>query len=291
MHTILEKEKMITFIPAGGLGNRMKSIAAAIRLAQATQNKLDIIWFQDWGLGCKFEQLFQPLNVPQTQLREASFLDKIMRDIPRKRNLYIPKCFEHFFYDACLDRLAASKAYYNNFDFITWSKNRNVWLASDVYFIDKEIPEDSFDIFRPIHQLQERINQIKKDFAHQTIGVHIRRTDNIRSIQNSPTHLFIERMQQEPIDVKFYLATDSEEVKEEMRYIFGNRIITSPNKATRGNLEGMEDALVEMYLLATTNRILGSSCSTYSMTAASIGRVPLEIIEKKNEDSHHYRLL
>ena len=98
-------------------------------------------------------------------------------------------------------------------------------------------------------------------------------------------------MQQEPTDVKFYLATDSEEVKEEMRYIFGNRIITSPNKATRGNLEGMEDALVEMYLLATTDRILGSSCSTYSMTAASIGRVPLEIIEKKNEDSHHYRLL
>lgn len=271
---------MITFIPAGGLGNRMKSMAAAIRLAQATESKLDIIWFQDWGLGCRFDQLFQPLNIPQTQLREATLLDKVMRDIPRKRNLYIPKLFEHCLYDECLDRIEASKAYYNDFDFTAWCKGKKVWLASDVYFIAKEIPDDSFDIFHPVRHLQERINQIKEDFSQQTIGVHIRRTDNIRSIQKSPTHLFIERMQQEPDDVKFYLATDSEDVKREMRSFFGNRIITSPNKATRGNLEGMEDALVEMYLLAATNRILGSSCSTYSMTAASIGRVPLEIIEK-----------
>ncbi|MBR5060969.1 MAG: glycosyl transferase [Prevotella sp.] len=271
---------MITFVPAGGLGNRMKSMAAAIRLAQTTQSKLDIIWFQDWGLGCRFDQLFQPLNISQTQLREATLLDKVMRDIPRKRNLYIPKLFEHCLYDDCLDRIDASKAYYKDFDFTAWCKGKKVWLASDVYFIAKEIPDDSFDIYHPVSHLQKRINQIKEDFSQQTIGVHIRRTDNIRSIQNSPTHLFIERMHQEPDDVKFYLATDSEEVKGEMRSFFGNRIITSPNRAARGNLEGMEDALVEMYLLAATNRILGSSCSTYSMTAASIGRVPLEIIEK-----------
>ncbi|MBQ6063774.1 MAG: glycosyl transferase [Prevotella sp.] len=272
---------MITFVPAGGLGNRMKSMAAAIRLAQATESDLDIIWFQDWGLGCRFDHLFQPLAIPQTRLREASFLDQMMRDIPRKRNLYIPKVFEHCLYDECLDRIGASKAYYHDFDFTAWCKGKKVWLASDVYFIAKEIPEDSFDIFHPVSHLQERINQAKEGFARHTIGVHIRRTDNVRSIQNSPTHLFIERMQQEPTETKFYLATDSEEVKEEMRNIFGKRIITSPNKATRGNLEGMEDALVEMYLLAATHRILGSSCSTYSMTAASIGRTPLETIEKK----------
>lgn len=272
---------MITFVPAGGLGNRMKSIAAAIRLAQATSQELDIIWFQDWGLGCRFDQLFQPLDIPNTQLRDATLCDKVLRDIPRKRNLYLPKLFEQIHYDATLDRLAASRAYYDGFDFVAWCRGKNVWLASDVYFIAKEIPEDSFDIFHPIGKLQERIERVKGMFAPQTIGVHIRRTDNIRSIENSPTHLFIERIRQEPDDVTFYLATDSEEVKSEMAQIFGSRIITSPNKATRGNLEGMEDALVEMYLLAATSRILGSSCSTYSMTAASIGRTPLETIEKK----------
>lgn len=272
---------MITFIPAGGLGNRMKSMAAAIKMAHATQTNLEIIWFQDWGLGCRFDQLFQPLDVAQTQLREATWWDQLMRDIPRKRNFFVPKVFELMHYDACLDRLAASKAYYNDFDFVQWSQGRNVWLASDVYFISKNIPEDSFDIYHPIQKLQERINQTKGLFGERTVGVHVRRTDNIRSIQNSPTHLFIERMKEETPTTKFYLATDSEEVKAEMKGIFGDRIITSPNKAMRGNLEGMEDALVEMYLLAATQCILGSSCSTYSMTAAAIGRTPLEMIEKK----------
>ena len=272
---------MITFIPAGGLGNRMKSIAAAIKLAQATQTNLDIIWFQDWGLGCKFCELFLPLQVPNVKLREANWFDKLTRDIPRRRNLYIPKLFEKWQYDACLDRLAVSKAYYNEFDFIPWSKGRNVWLASDVYFISKEIPDDSFDIYHPIKKLQDRIDQTKSSFGERTVGVHIRRTDNIRAIQNSPTSLFIERMRNEPTTTRFYLATDSEEVKEELKDIFGNRIITSPNKAMRGNLEGMEDAVVELYLLAATHLILGSSYSTYSMTAAAIGRTPLEMIVKK----------
>ena len=272
---------MITFIPAGGLGNRMKSMAAAIKMAQATQSNIDIIWFQDWGLGCRFDQLFLPLELPKVQLREATFIDKLTRDIPRKHNFFLPKLFESIHYDACLDRIATSKAYYNEFDFIQWSKGRNVWLASDVYFISKEIPDDSFDIYHPIPKLQERIDQAKSRFAPRTVGVHVRRTDNTRSIQNSPTHLFIERMKQEPDTTAFYLATDAEEVKTEMREIFGDRIIASPNKAMRGNLEGMEDALVEMYLLAATQRILGSSCSTYSMTAAAIGRTPLEMIEKK----------
>ena len=89
---------MITFIPAGGLGNRMKSMAAAIKLAQATQTNLDIIWFQDWGLGCKFCELFLPLQVPNVKLREANWFDKLTRDIPRRRNLYIPKLFEQWQY-------------------------------------------------------------------------------------------------------------------------------------------------------------------------------------------------
>ena len=273
---------MITFVPAGGLANRMKSIAAAIRLAQVTQSKLDIIWFQDWGLGCRFDQLFQALSISNIRLREATLSDKIMRDIPRNHNLYIPKIFERFSYDACLDRLAASKCYYNNFDFIKWSMGRNVWLASELYFLEKKVPDDTFDIYKPIIKLQKRINQMKERFGDRAVGVHIRRTDHIRSIQNSPTYLFIERMQQEPSDTMFYLATDSEEVKKELRDVFGNRIVTSPDKAMRGNLKGMENALVEMYLLAATRQILGSFNSTYSMTAASIGRIPIEIIEKKD---------
>ena len=65
---------MITFVPAGGLGNRMKSIAAAIRLAQAVDDELEVIWFQDWGLGCRFDQLFKPLGIDRVTLRSSDRL-------------------------------------------------------------------------------------------------------------------------------------------------------------------------------------------------------------------------
>ena len=283
---------MITFIPAGGLGNRMRAIAAAMKLAQTTQNPLEIIWFQDWGLGCRFDQLFQPFNDAQTRLREATWLDLLTRDIPRKRNFHLPRLFEKWHYDACLDRLAASNAYYNDFDFFGWSKGRNVWLASDVYFIDQKLfrglPLN--DMFKPIEKLQKRIEQTKSLFGKRTVGVHIRRTDHTFSIENSPTYLFVERMKQEPETTTFYLASDSEEVKRELQEVFGNRLITSPNEAERGSVEGMQDALVEMHLLAATRRILGSSCSTYSITAADIGEISLEIIEK-NEDRNRNNMV
>ena len=87
-------------------------------------------------------------------------------------------------------------------------------------------------------------------------------------------------MRQEPANTVFYLATDSEEEKRQLKQLFGQRLHCADQQAERGTLQGMEDALTEMYLLAGTSRILGSAASTYSMTAATIGHIPLEIITK-----------
>ena len=275
---------MITFVPAGGLGNRMKSIAAAIRLAKAVDDELEVIWFQDWGLGCRFDQLFKPLGIDRVILREANNIDLWTRDIPRKKNFYIPWIAERLHYQASMDRIKASKAFYEGFDFVSWARGRNVWLASDVYFIAQDISDDAFDIFHPVDHLQERIRQVTAGFGEGTTGVHIRRTDNVRATLLSPTSLFIERMKQEPDTQRFYLATDSENVKAEMKQIFGDRIITPSDKAERGSLAGMENALVEMYSLAATSRIIGTVASTYSMTAAAIGKIQLEVLEAETND-------
>jgi hypothetical protein len=46
----------------------------------------------------------------------------------------------------------------------------------------------------------------------------------------------------------------------------------------------MENALVEMYSLAATSRIIGTVASTYSMTAAAIGKIQLEVLEAETND-------
>jgi hypothetical protein len=66
---------MITLVPVGGLANRMKAIDSAIALAREVNTGLQIIWYKDQGLNCRFDELFQQIHVDNIRLKEASFLD------------------------------------------------------------------------------------------------------------------------------------------------------------------------------------------------------------------------
>lgn len=273
----------ITLIPAGGLGNRMKAIAAGLQLADSCGSRLHVSWFQDWGLGCRYNQLFLPIARANVSVAEATFADACLIDRPRRRNLYLPLLPQWLMFDRRMDELQTTKGMTSGFDFAAWAANRKVWMASNVYFMAAEPPMAAFDIFRPIPTLQTRIDSAAEAIGANAVGVHIRRTDNDRAIAISPTEAFVARMRAEAADTHFYVATDDEEVKTMLRKEFPQRVHTLPRKAERGSLQGMEDALVELYTLSRCRRILGSACSTYSMTAASIGRIPLEVVERREK--------
>jgi hypothetical protein len=74
-------------------------------------------------------------------------------------------------------------------------------------------------------------------------------------------------------DARFFLATDCPQTEAEIRAIFGARVITRPRVASRDTRGGMLDAVVDLFALARTSRILGSYYSTFSETAASLGRI------------------
>lgn len=82
-------------------------------------------------------------------------------------------------------------------------------------------------------------------------------------------------------DTTFYLATDSEEDKALITARFGDRVFCSPHRADRNSLEGMREALIELYLLSHTRQVLGSVHSSYSETAAQIGHIPYELLQEK----------
>lgn len=76
-------------------------------------------------------------------------------------------------------------------------------------------------------------------------------------------------------------ATDSEEDKALITSRFGDRVFCSPHRADRNSLEGMREALIELYLLSHTRQVLGSVHSSYSETAAQIGHIPYELLQEK----------
>ncbi len=133
-----------------------------------------------------------------------------------------------------------------------------------------------FKAFTPVPELSDRIDAICDSFDEHVIGVHIRRTDNIKAISNSPIELF-EKAMAEQIQrndrTHFYLATDSTEIKKFLLRRFPDRITTSKSSSSRTDISGMQDAVVELYCLSRTSCLFGSFFSSFSRTAAELGGI------------------
>ena len=82
-------------------------------------------------------------------------------------------------------------------------------------------------------------------------------------------------------ETTFYLATDSDEVKSTLVQRYGERITTLGRSADRLSDAGMQDAVIEVYVLASTKKIFGSSHSSYSVLAAELGNISYDEIKKQ----------
>ncbi len=275
------KQSHITLVPTGGLANRLKAIHAGISLAEHIKATLRIIWFADWGLRCPFSQLFQPLTLPNVEFVEASVRDFLLYDRPRKKNLFIPRLFQRMKFDDCLYEEDTATCLKSNFDFAAWACGRNVYIAGwDNFYGEKS---DKYHLFAPRAEIQKQIEDVTQHFGEHCVGIHIRRTDNVEAIRQSPTELFVQRMQSEIArnsNTKFYLATDSQADKALIINTFPDRVIVNPRQADRESVAGMQDAVRELFLLSKTRYIIGSFHSSYSATAAEIGGIRCELIQK-----------
>lgn len=277
------RKNEIWFVPVGGLANRMRAIDSAVALSLETHSKLRIIWFKDHGLNCRFDQLFDPFDIPTVSVTEASWSDLLLYDRPRRKNFFIPRLPQEWLFDSRIYEVQAKKLVQEHFDFHNWAKGKKVYMASFVSFYSPRIEWKIYSIFKPQPNLIREIDARRSGFGPNTIGIHIRRTDNVISIAQSPTHLFIERMEDElkkNCDTTFYLATDSEEDKKRIIDQFGDRVFFSTQKADRNSVEGIQEALIELYLLSHTRQVLGSVYSSFSEAAAQIGNIPCTALQK-----------
>ena len=269
---------MIYVLPRSGLGNRMRVIDSAVALGADLRRRVEIYWVPDDGLACPFSKLFEPfgqdfVTVRDCRRRPVRFMYLQPHVYALMRHLDIsPNRFAA--HDARRLRIYPFKA-----------EQRKLFIASHSKFYHKQT---DYTWFTPIEVLRDRIAQKTASFDTYTIGIHIRRTDHSIAIEKSPDALFLREMHQivgaEP-RTRFYLATDSEHVKRAMASTFGARLMTSPYAASRNTVEGMQEALVELYTLAATSRIIGSFGSSYSTIASQIGQIELTRLAEEPEQS------
>ena len=115
-----------------------------------------------------------------------------------------------------------------------------------------------------------------------SIGVHIRRTDNNKSIEAASVDDFINAMENEvnqDRSVQFFVATDDPKVLTRLLTRFGKRIQFHKKRSySRTNPLAIEDALIDLYALASCRRLIGSYWSSFTDTAMQIGNMETRII-------------
>ena len=279
----------ITLVPRGGLANRMRAIASASALATRIGAKLNVVWIATKDLTALYSDLFLTDNLP---FRLTEYSHRKFAYLPHRRKyLYLPTLWQSVRYSLTLRDERSRDRYY-----LTDAEPETVYaffrsVGTGTVFVDTCYQFYPFSadlyrsLFRPSPNVEMRIRQLLPDIGRgiqPPIGIHIRRTDHVWSIQNSPLSLFEKEIGEivsaEP-QRKFYLATDDDATKEHLTSLFPANIITSPATASRSSRNGMIDGAAEMFVLSRCQLILGSFFSSYSEAAAMLGDISLKIIK------------
>ncbi len=272
---------MLYVEPLGGLCNRMRTIASYHALARETGGGLTVVWLRDAGMNCPCARLF---SLPEDiRVVEGPYVSKArmrLRSIARK----LTRRAEGRRFDRTVENWEAKKALTR--ETVLQMKSSSLY-ASSCYSLESEYEKYDYSIFQPAPDIRKKADAVTERFPANCVGVHIRRTDNVQSIETSRTQDFIDRMRRE-VDqdpaAGFFLATDSPEEERALKAEFPGRILTYEKRSlARDSEEGIVDAYVDYLCLTRTRKIYGSFYSSFSRCAAALNGIELEIISKDGE--------
>ena len=249
---------MLIIQPSGGLCNRMRVINSAWELAKKRGERLIVLWYLCPELNCPFESLFQPV-------KEIRIINIHSLKDPRKL-FYQLIARQRFGNDDILSHKTDGILHQDFFE----SLKNPVYLFTWEHFY----PSRDYHFYVPCASLQKRIDLITASFGKRCVGVHIRRTDNTVSMGKSTTEQFLALMHKEleaEPETRFFLATDDMEEEALLRKTFPGRILSNEARTlNRSSEAGMHDALLDLYCLASTRKLIGSYWSSFTDIAADM---------------------
>jgi hypothetical protein len=240
--------KRLTLVPKSGLCNRLQAIASARRLCQQLGAKCIVVW--NWGT---FDSLF---TKPDDLILESE-ISAPSKEVIHQHALHVdPSRSVNVFVET-------------------------VELHSGYFFWGSHESAVKFqDIIPYIPLLSERLAVLISDFSEKylknSVGFHIRRTDNKASATYSPDYLFFKKADEIiSSGMKIFLATDNVVTETEMKRRFGDNIITRqkrdnlPQRWPRPTFSqtAAEDDLIDLFLLSKTKFVIGSYWSSFSSVA------------------------
>ncbi|QEP42028.1 glycosyltransferase [Ectothiorhodospiraceae bacterium BW-2] len=270
-----------------GLGNRLRAIASAAVIAQATDRELVIVWQPDHHCHCQFRDLFDY----QGEVLEQSFIQTA-----QSRSM---KLYNYMEIEPGAKKFAP----------IEPQVGQDLYIRS-AYALKSELA-DADQENRYLQTLQpnyEVVQLIEPYGVSQSIGVHIRMEggkgldhlsydapENWSQKGHEQLHYwrekshyrhFISRMDQiieEQPEVKFFLATDREQTYQMMRQRYGERILFLPRSQFDRSKDQIIYALADAILLSRCRSLLGSTWSSFTELAMRLS-IGYERVEMSGHD-------
>lgn len=303
-----KKYKVIYSEPTGGLCNRMGALNYAYLFAKEYGCKLVVLWKDNFEAACRFQDVFTDFD-KDVKIRNLTYFKKTPKELLKSgriisfavRGIWHSMLDMYFKYrlkneidlvyeDDMTTRMEADKRNHRMIqDFIQSDRK---WCMISSYQCADIAHDYSALKFDPRFEKEVR-NIYEKAFGRfatqeqyeayikcSVTGVHIRRGDHKYAIANNPLENFIQKMRKELAgnpDMRFYLASDGEDVIERMKVEFPGRIIINEGaELSRKSKSGMENAIIDLLALSQTGKIIGSFGSTFSDMASYIGGAKLE---------------
>lgn len=268
----------ITIVPVSGLGNRMRVVVSAAKVAKLTKTHIRIAWQSSWDCRALFEDLFEMPEIPYIRIVKGNVWDSPAT----KDNLFLPMLYRKFLYNKEWRCFRPSES--NNLQTLI-SKGGSFYMDS-CYALGSYQPEEVNRLFIPNALLKEQIEKVTASFPPAIAGVHIRRKDNRTAIKNSPLPVFrktLDKWMDSGKADSIFLCTDDDNVRDYFKKAYGRHLQTRNVCLDRNSLQGIQDAVVDLWCLSKTKRILGSYYSSFSDTAAELSGIPLQIAKNENQ--------
>ena len=264
----------ITVAPGGGLCNRMAAIDSALALGRVLGRPVHVIWKLGRALNCRFPRLFEPLPgvASLTHIRNnqmwGMFSLRLRQKLAEWRGAdtwwreEVPSLRQDPI--ALLER--ARRA-------------RELRIRADTRFFAQG---PLYVGFRPAPALAARIAAATEGLG-EAVGVHVRRTDHAEAIRRSPLTAFVAALHEERRrnpGTRIFASTDDPEVLRVLHAEFGDALRHNPPTAfSRLDPRAIENAVVDLWCLASCRFLLGSHGSTFSDAAWQLKGIPHRIID------------
>ena len=279
-----------------GLGNCVIPMGCILGMATELNYRSVVFWGSSKAMGyAKFTDLFDGTNLPfelvegyEGQIMKATIFFKAHRpsSLPERIITKLTNSLVMSQYDKrILFGIGGAKKYRP----FRERPITDLLKCSKIMVIGSHIFSYAYDLswLKPATYSASHIIELKKRFAPNTVGVHIRGTDwgYIPAVEKIITRMHAE-VELDP-NVKFFLASDGDERGQKVVDTFGDRLIMYKNtrRARRRTLRGTQDAVVDLFGLASTSRIIGLDYSTFPILAALISNKPLLRIASRIKNS------